>query len=166
MSKFFLKIKMSNVLHSKYGTAKLENNGYYNITTRKEGNPRKRLHRLIYEDNFGVIPKGYVIHHKDGNKLNNCIINLEAIPHSKHSTEHNTGEINPTKKLDVQLKISKSKNTTGYFRVSKQEDNGYKQGFCYRYAYIEKGKRKAIVSKNIDDLKQKVLSKNLPWKKY
>lgn len=42
-------------------------------------NKRVRLPRKIYEDNYGPIPKGYVIWHIDGNKDNDDPDNLEAI---------------------------------------------------------------------------------------
>ena len=48
----------------------------------------KRLHRLIWQKFRGVIPKGHHIHHKDGNKLNNSIENLECISHSEHLSIH------------------------------------------------------------------------------
>jgi len=46
------------------------------------------LHRMIWESQNGPIPKGFDIHHIDGNKLNNCIENLECIPHSEHLSTH------------------------------------------------------------------------------
>lgn len=76
---------------TKYGTAKIHN-GYWTITTRKEGNHRKRLHRLIYEDYYSLsLSSDDAIHHKDGNKLNNQIDNLERMSISEHITHHNMG---------------------------------------------------------------------------
>src|SRR6185436_6123704 len=46
------------------------------------------LHRQIWIDNFGKIPKGFCIHHKDENPLNNEISNLELISKSKHARMH------------------------------------------------------------------------------
>lgn len=37
------------------------------------------VHRLIWEAFNGPIPKGFVINHKDENKLNNCLSNLEMV---------------------------------------------------------------------------------------
>ena len=38
-----------------------------------------RVHRLVYMAHIGVIPEGMQINHKDENKVNNCIDNLELI---------------------------------------------------------------------------------------
>jgi len=42
-------------------------------------------HRLVWELKKGKIPRGHDIHHKDGNKRNNNINNLEVIKHGMHS---------------------------------------------------------------------------------
>lgn len=34
-------------------------------------------HRMIWEKYHGAIPRGYLVHHRDENKLNNDISNLE-----------------------------------------------------------------------------------------
>jgi len=36
-------------------------------------------HRLIWIQNYGEIPKGMIIHHKNGEKKDNRIKNLELI---------------------------------------------------------------------------------------
>ena len=46
------------------------------------------LHRQIWIDNNGEIPKGFIIHHKDGNSLNNKIENLEMLQKNEHSKNH------------------------------------------------------------------------------
>ncbi len=43
------------------------------------------LHRLVYLTHVGPIRKGLVINHKDGNKSNNSIVNLEAVSESENS---------------------------------------------------------------------------------
>ena len=57
--------------------------GYYLNST-----IRKRLHRYVYENEAGEIPKGYHIHHKDHDKSNNDISNLELLHHSEHLSLH------------------------------------------------------------------------------
>ena len=83
------------IIPTKYGNAKIDKKGHYSITSRKEGNNGKYLHRLIYADFYDIeIPKNYDIHHKDGNKLNNCIMNLQMVPHGIHTKNHQKGENN------------------------------------------------------------------------
>lgn len=62
-----------------------EKTGYYRNSTL-----RKRMHRYVWEYYNGSIPEGYHIHHKDKDKSNNDISNLEAIPFSVHAKIHNT----------------------------------------------------------------------------
>jgi len=50
---------------------------------------RKYLHHAVWEFyNDMPVPKGYHIHHLDGNKYNNCITNLECIEGVEHITRH------------------------------------------------------------------------------
>ena len=46
------------------------------------------MHRYVWGYYNGVIPDGYVIHHKDEDKTNNAIENLECLLNSVHSTYH------------------------------------------------------------------------------
>ena len=85
---FKLEIQPNDTLHTKFGTAKIVGD-YFKITSGKEGNNNKGLHRLIYEDFYDVeLPTEIDIHHKDNDKLNNCICNLEALTHADHSASH------------------------------------------------------------------------------
>lgn len=56
-----LKINQSLTLNTKFGRAKINTKGYYRIITSKEGNHNKYLHRLIFEDFYGKILKGYEV---------------------------------------------------------------------------------------------------------
>jgi hypothetical protein len=49
---------------------------------------RKNCHRIIWEQDVGPIPDGYDIHHKDGNKFNNLLSNLECLSKSDHMALH------------------------------------------------------------------------------
>lgn len=44
--------------------------------------------RMVYEEAFGTIPEDMIIHHKDGDKLNNSVDNLEALTRAEHNSEH------------------------------------------------------------------------------
>lgn len=60
-------------------------NGYYWATSRDKN---ISLHRYKYIKERGPIPKNWDIHHKDENKLNNNIENLEALLKSEHTKKH------------------------------------------------------------------------------
>lgn len=181
----------SAVLKTKFGNAKLNEWGYYKITSRKEGNHGKLLHRLIFEDFYKInldeeFEDKVHIHHIDENKTNNEIWNLEPISVSEHMSFHNSKEKHHMwkKPFTEEMKkamsekrkgmknskehnqrISETRTSTGFFRVSKRKNVKYKQGFlwCYNY-YPEMGKRqKMITSTNLLKLKEKVLSKGLDW---
>lgn len=52
------------------------------------------LHRRIYEDFVGPIPKGMAIHHKDGCITNNHPSNLELCTFRDHSQKHVSDNVN------------------------------------------------------------------------
>jgi len=54
------------------------------------GNKKRRFeHRLVMEKYLGrELTRKEIIHHKDGNKLNNELSNLELMTQSKHIKEH------------------------------------------------------------------------------
>lgn len=77
-------------MECKYGKYYLANNGYYTLSSKEHY--KKLLHRVIWEEHYGEIPKGYVVHHKDGNKLNNDIENLELMSLKEHGNMHHKGK--------------------------------------------------------------------------
>ena len=48
----------------------------------------KRLHRYVWECEVGPIPKGYHVHHIDGNKANNALSNLSIMTNTGHQRLH------------------------------------------------------------------------------
>lgn len=158
----------SMLIETKFGKANINDRGYYHIVSHKEGNFQKKLHRLIYEDHYGVtLLSSTDIHHIDGNKTNNSIENLEAISHSQHSKMHMIGENNPlygTKdSMDTLIKKSLKRNTSGYFRVSIFKDDKMSQGFYYGYQYYEDNKRKCITRVSLVELEKVVKERGLEW---
>jgi len=150
-------------LNTKWGKANIDR-GYYRISTNEKGNEGKQLHRLIAEEYFGDWINDpndkFDIHHIDGNKLNNCILNLEPLKPNDHGILHNIGN---THSLETMKKMSKANNATGYFRVTKHYTPMCKQGFDWVYQYYVDGKQRQISSVDIEKLKQKVLDKGLEW---
>lgn len=69
--------------------------GYYGLSNEK----RTLIHRDIWEFYNGKIPKGFDIHHKDRDKSNNKIENLELINHAEHSKRFATGNNQYVKKV-------------------------------------------------------------------
>lgn len=63
-------------------------NGYPTISL---GHDKVRIHVIIGKLLYGRIRKGYVIHHKDHNKLNALPNNLEYISNFAHTKIHMTG---------------------------------------------------------------------------
>jgi endogenous inhibitor of DNA gyrase (YacG/DUF329 family) len=89
----------------KKATEQIEYNGvfYYRYPNSKDRSARKyfrptpyqsikhglkRLHIQVYEDNFGKIPEGFDVHHRDGDTANNDISNLELIDKKEHAKFH------------------------------------------------------------------------------
>ena len=46
------------------------------------------MHRQKWFDNYGEIPLGYQVHHKDGDAFNNEIENYELVKHGEHQSIH------------------------------------------------------------------------------
>ena len=59
----------------------VRNHGYLGKT---KGN-RSLMHRDVWEFHNGQIPDGWDVHHRDENKLNNNIENLECLPKAEHT---------------------------------------------------------------------------------
>lgn len=62
-------------------------NGWYftaNLIDENGNKKTARVHRLVAKAFIGEIPKGYHVHHKDGNRQNNNVDNLEIIHPQKH----------------------------------------------------------------------------------
>ncbi len=62
----------------------LRNTGYYGRTNGK----RTLLHRDVWEARNGPIPETYDIHHRDGDRTNNRLVNLELMPKDEHTKHH------------------------------------------------------------------------------
>jgi len=72
----------------------MRNTGYFGKTI----GDRTLLHRDMWEFHNGVIPIGWDVHHKDGDREHNEINNFECLPKSDHTRLHSHGQNQHTKK--------------------------------------------------------------------
>ena len=84
MSLYIRVKKLSN--NTNHGNVYINKDGYLQFTNGKHRG--KLYHRVIYEKFVGNIPEDCVVHHIDGNKLNNDILNLEVMSFEEHSRMH------------------------------------------------------------------------------
>lgn len=62
--------------------------GYYKADHIKMGRKCVLMHRYVWEYFHGAIPPGHHVHHRDGDKSNNAIENLECLPGGEHISHH------------------------------------------------------------------------------
>ena len=64
-------------------------NGYIFIRTKRisggAGSAYKAEHHIVWEQHYGKLPKGWVVHHLNGIRDDNRIENLVAMPRKSHS---------------------------------------------------------------------------------
>jgi len=85
----------------------IDNCGYLRVNLSNNGKEKiERIHKIVYETFIRKSLINKFIHHKDKNKLNNFLDNLELIDKGKHSKIHNKG----AKKLKGILYGEKSPN--------------------------------------------------------
>ena len=166
-------------MKSKFGNVKLNSKGYFIVTSGKEGNNGKFLHRLIWEDFYGYeMPEGYVVHHKNGDSADNCILNLQLMRKKEHSRLHRLGK--PLSN-ETQLKLREIfRNRKPYWQGKKRSEEtrrkisgalkGNKSPFWKPYARIAKsgfnkqGKQEYCIMKGGKKIKRSInQSKLLEW---
>ena len=117
------------------------------------------MHRLVWEDWYDKkIPKGYDIHHLNGDKLDNRIQNLQCVERSAHIRFHSKNISDEHRRKNIE-----AHNTTGFLHVCKHKCSTCKQGFRWCYQYSVDGKQKPITSVDIFKLRDKVIARGLKW---
>lgn len=83
-------------IDGKFLSKHLTYNGYHRVWLKRNNiKKRKRVHCLVLETFIGPRPKGKQCNHKDGNKLNNHVSNLEWVtPKENHRHARQMGLIN------------------------------------------------------------------------
>ena len=117
-------------LRGKYHSIRIHNGDI------KKGNIS--VHTIISECYLGIKPNDCVVNHKDGNKLNNDINNLEYITRSENQLHaYKLGLQKANKKLHDNIIISEYKNGLNGLQISKK----YSVNFKRIYSVIKKYKQ-------------------------
>lgn len=70
---------------------RLSNKGYPMVNLSKNGKAKKySVHRLVYEAFIGKIPEGMQVNHKDENKQNNVLSNIDTLMSPKQNSNWGT----------------------------------------------------------------------------
>lgn len=117
-----------------------EGTGYYLCSSKSADGTRKRMHVYVWEYYNGAVPIGCHIHHKDEDKSNNDISNLELkigtehlAFHAKENAEKNYGKV-------VQ-------NLKGNASPKAKEWHGSNEGHEWHKSHYDKMKKKLYVNK-------------------
>lgn len=87
----------------------LRYNGYQQVHLYKNGKGKMLyVHRLVYEAFIGEIPKGMQVNHKDENKQNNILSNIDTLMTCKENINWGTRNKRSSKSLTNNPKKSKS----------------------------------------------------------
>jgi len=111
--------KVRNIDTKKELTGHILNNGYHQVGLYSNKRPYYRMvHCLVAIAFIGNKPYGMEVNHKDGDKLNNDVANLEYITHSKNMIHAHLVLDNPGKKLnkhiakDIRIALRQGQNRT------------------------------------------------------
>ena len=128
-------------MQTKYGKFHINKQGYYvkNIY----------LHNLVWINFYGKpVPKGYTIHHLNGDKTDNRIQNLQCVETKAHSRFHSTGRKHTE---ESKKQISESKKGHKHSIETKKKLSDLKKGKKWtdnqRKAYEKKYANKVSVIK-------------------
>lgn len=83
-----------------------------------------REHRFVWEEDNGPVPVGHHIHHKDENKSNNSLSNLELLTHAEHNRRHHLGTHHSN---ETRAKMSASQSTPEARAIKSKTHRGRKQ---------------------------------------
>jgi hypothetical protein len=81
--------------------------------------PRIRAHQWVWINHHSIIPKEYHIHHRDENKSNNTIENLELIHKSRHIKLH-MSNLSPEKRKMLQENCERIRPLTKAWHASEE----------------------------------------------
>lgn len=103
--------------------------------------------------------KGFDAHHRDGNKLNNDLYNLEYLPHEKHSSITHKGKIISEAERKHHSEVMKGHEPPNKGKKMSEEQK-------HKLSEIKKGKPSPFKGRHLSDEVKKKLSDAHKGKKY
>lgn len=95
---------LSGPTHYKWsGGRHPDERGYIRVTVAP--GQRRLEHTLVWEQHHGPVPRGHHVHHRDGDKGNNAIENLELLTNSEHQHLHK-GTRRPYRPTDRSVRMA------------------------------------------------------------
>ena len=126
----------------KYKKKLIHKDGYYEFELSKNSKRKKfKLHRLVYEAHYGIIPEKMQVDHIDNNRQNNNIENLRLVTNQQNQWNSKT---------------RKNNLSTGYKCITKTEWNTYKVKI--------KINNKTVYIKTFKTLEEAILNRNIKLK--
>lgn len=133
--------------------------------------PRSKSHKsttpYIYKHKCSKCNRGFIFRYcyydEDGKHKTINSVDLGEL--EKKVKAKNLPWKDPSRYKEIEKYTPATKNTTGYYHVSKVKKKRTKQGFTFRYTYKQNGKQKMIDNVDIKKLEQEVKKRGLVWKK-
>lgn len=116
-----------------------------------DGGRSTHEHRVIWKKAFGRIPKGYDIHHKNGDTMDNRITNLVMLSHLVHTRLHHPSFIRLPdgrwfKRCSACRKV---KLLIDFYRINGQTSRDHHLSWCKAcFSVYHKRKRREVI-KNV-----------------
>lgn len=102
--------------------------GYHLFYTRRGKARAHSVHRFVYEFFNGQIPEGLVVNHKDGDKTNNRVSNLEAVTQYENCLHGNGTKLTIEDVRKIRASNKKQKYLAQEFGVSASTISDIKRG--------------------------------------
>ena len=141
--------RKSNAMRSKQiGATRVNKKGY---VEEKTEHGWVRQHRLVVERAIGrSLSNGELVHHKDGNKSNNTISNLEIEDWSTHTLSHHSGSKRFGKSLEnIRKSVCKKKTTKLSFEKAAEARNLVLMGISQAEVAREMGVSPMTISRAV-----------------